>query len=204
MKAWVRNCSARARSCQETALTGAFMLTSKRRRGAGADDLTCLTPDVAEAVWELTGKIISLAGSEQACCTTDRKLYLAADDDARLLASVRQHLLAGCGAGCIALVQERQLPAAALRRHQAQRHLRITQLDQLVRAKESLRRGTQVERKELRERHRHAVEHLFQGAHRGAHPVLLDERDQPVGDPGAPRQLALREPEIGSHAAQAG
>ena len=40
---------------------------------------------------------------------------------------------------------------------------------------------------------RHAVEHLLERTHRRAHAVLLDQRDEAVGDPGAARQLALRE-----------
>ena len=50
-----------------------------------------------------------------------------------------------------------------------------------------------IEREELRHRHRHAVEHLLERAHRGADAVLLDQRDQAVGDPGAARQFALRQ-----------
>src|ERR1700746_4090269 len=119
MKAWVRNSSVRARSCQETGAGCACMRAfSEGRWGAGADDLTRLAPDIAEAMGQLTRKIIGLAGPEHACGSSDGELDAAADHDAALLAPMRQHLLAGRGAGGIALVQQRQLPAAALCGHE--------------------------------------------------------------------------------------
>src|ERR1700731_78731 len=112
MKAWVRKRNERERSCQEeVVLSFAFMqaFASKSRWRAGTDDLTHLASDIAEAVWELAGEIISLAGPEHARATTDRQLDPAANDDASLFAAVREHLFAGRGAGGVALLQDSEL-----------------------------------------------------------------------------------------------
>jgi len=152
---------------------------------------------------KLAGEIIGLAGSQHARSAAHRELDAPADHDARLLAAVREHFLAGGRAGRVSLVQHRQLPPGALRRHQAQRDLRIAQLDEIVGAEKSLRRSAQVHGEELGERHRHTIQHLLQRAHRGAHAVLLDEGNEPVGHPGAAGKLALRQPESGPDTAQA-
>src|ERR1700678_4592880 len=119
MKAWVRNCSERERSCQEEVVSSfAFILafTSESRWSAGTDDLTHLAADIAEAVWELTGEIISLAGPEYARASADRQLDSATHDDAGLFTAMGEHFLTGRGAGGITLLQDRELPSRALRR----------------------------------------------------------------------------------------
>src|SRR5919108_3104660 len=99
MKAWVRKRSVRARSCQEAVSGTAFMglEPSESRWGAGADDLTRLASDVAEAVRELTGEIIGFARAQHARGAPHGELDAPADHDARLLAPVRHHILAGRG-----------------------------------------------------------------------------------------------------------
>ena len=72
-------------------------------------------------MWQLTGEIISLAGSEYARGASHGELDPAADHDAGLLTPVRQHLLARGGTSGVALVQHRELPRVALCGHQAQR-----------------------------------------------------------------------------------
>src|SRR6516165_7925140 len=206
MKACVRNSSRRARSCQETDSAAALMtfgrLSSEGCGGAGTDDLTRLAPDVAEAVWELTREIISLAGAEHPRRTADGELDASADDDPRLLAAMREHLLTGRRARRVALVQHRELAAGSLRGNEPQRYLGVTELHQLIGGEERLRRIAQIEREELGERHRDPIQHFLQRADRGTHAVLLDERDEAVGDSRAPRELALRKPEGGTYAAQ--
>src|SRR6516162_6639640 len=166
MKAWVRNSSRRARSCQETGSTAALMTAeaslSEGRWGAGTDDLTRLPSDVAEAVWELTGEIISLTGSEHARRAAHGELDAPVDHHARFLTAMRQHLLAGGSSGRIALVEYGELPPRPLGGDHAQRHLGIAELYQLIGAEEGLWRIAQVEGEELRERHRHPVQHLLQ------------------------------------------
>src|SRR5215469_9380316 len=166
MKAWVRSSSRRARSCQETESAVALILSgaslSDGSRGAGTDDLTRLAPDVAEAVRELTGEIVGFARPEHARRTADGELDAPADHDPGLLAAMREHLLAGGGAGRVALVQYRELPAGTLCRDQPQRYLGIAELDELARAEERLWRSAQFEGEELRQRHRYAVQHLLQ------------------------------------------
>src|SRR6266702_4939682 len=108
MKAWVRKRSERERSCQEeVVLSFAFIqaFASESRWSAGTDDLTHLASDIAEAVWELTGEIISLARPEHARATTDRQLDSSANDNASLFAAVGEHLFPGCGAGGVTLLQ---------------------------------------------------------------------------------------------------
>src|SRR5580704_19144424 len=126
MKAWVRNSSARARSCQEIGAGCAFMGgldPSEGRRSAGADDLTRLASDIAEAMRQLAGEIVSLPGTEHARGAADGELDAPADHDPGFLAAMCQHLLLRGGSRRVALVQQRQLPSGALRRHEAQRHL---------------------------------------------------------------------------------
>src|SRR5215469_497329 len=134
MKAWVRISSLRARSCQETDSGLAFMTCGyaslQGRGGTGADDLTRLTSDVAEAVRELAGEIIGLSGPEHARDAAYGELDASTDHHARLLAAARQHVLGGRGPGRVALVQHRQLTCGALGRHQAQRDFSVAQLDQ--------------------------------------------------------------------------
>src|SRR5215470_869137 len=177
MKACVRKESVRARSCQETVADWAFMdawSPSEGRRSGGADDLTRLASDIAETMGQLTREIISLSGSEHARRSPDGELDAPADHHAGLLAvAVRLHSIAGGGPRRVALVQQRQLPPRTLGGDEAQRDLGVAELDQLLCAEEGLRRGGEIEREELGERHRHAVEHLLQGADRRAHPVLL-------------------------------
>src|ERR1700758_3472154 len=99
MKAWVRNSSRRARSCQETGSTAALMTAeaslSESHWGTGTDDLTRLASQVAEGVWELTGEIISLAGTEHARRAAHAELDAPADHNARLLTTMRKHLFTG-------------------------------------------------------------------------------------------------------------
>src|SRR6516164_3953371 len=117
MKAWVRNSSRRARSCQETDSAVALIVSaaslSEGRWGTGTDDLTRLASDVAEAVRELAGEIIGLSGPEHARDAAHGELDASADHHARLLAAVRQHVFGGRGPGRVALVQHRQLTCRA-------------------------------------------------------------------------------------------
>src|SRR5262249_4686186 len=158
--------------------------------------------DVAEAMRELTGEIISLAGAEDARRAADREFDASAHDDTALLAPVGEHLLAGRGAGGVTLVQQCQLSPGALRGDEAQRDLGVSELDQIPGTIEGLGRGAQVQGEELGERHRYTVEHLLERAHRGTHAVLLDERNEAVRDPRAARELALRQGKAGAYAAQ--
>ena len=87
-------------------------------------------------------------------------------------------------------------------RRPPQRDVAIAEVGQLVAAEEDLRAGRQVECEELCERHRNAVEHFLQRADRRAHAVLLDQRDQAVGNPRAFGELALGEAVKSAHCAQ--
>src|SRR5579863_2710587 len=207
MKAWVRNCRVRARSCQGMLLGFAFMTAalyrkSKRRGGAGTDDLTRLASDIAEAMRQLAGEIISLAGTKYARGAADGQFDPPPDHDACLLAPVRQHLLAGRGTGGVALMQHGELTGVALRGHQAQRDVRVAELHEFIGTEKSLWRHAQVQGEKLGQRHGYAIQHFLQRTDRGTHPVLLDKRDESVGDPGAACKFALGKAKCGSHAAQ--
>src|SRR6516164_1738755 len=112
MKAWVRNSSRRARSCQETDSAVALIVSaaslSEGRRGAGTDDLTRLASDVAEAVRELAGEIIGLAGPEHARGAAHGELDAPADHHPRLFTATCEHLLTGGGPRRVALMQHCQ------------------------------------------------------------------------------------------------
>src|SRR5690242_12247204 len=142
MKAWVRNSRRRARSCQDTdsavALIAGLSLLLDGRWGTGADDLTRLSSDVAEAVGQLTGKIISVAGTQHARCAPHGELDAPANHDSGLFTAMRRHLLAGRGAGCVALVQHRELPCGTLCGNEPQRHLGVAELYQLICAEKGL------------------------------------------------------------------
>src|ERR1700746_27940 len=117
MKAWVRNSSRRARSCQETGSAAALMTAEaslEGRRGAGTDDLTRLASDVAQAVWKLTREIISLTGTEHPRRAAHGELDAPADHDPGFFTTMRKHLFTGCGSGRIALVEHRKLPCRPL------------------------------------------------------------------------------------------
>ena len=90
-------------------------------------------------------------------------------------------------------MQHGELPARALRGHQAQRGAFAADLHQLVGRIEHLRGAGHVQREELGHRQRHAVEHLLQRAHRRTDAILFDQRNEAVGHAGAARQLALRQ-----------
>src|SRR5450432_1292449 len=123
MKAWVRMAIERARSCQEIVSGLAFMTVLERsesRGGAGADDLTRLPSGVAEAMRQLAGEIVGLAGPEDPGRAADGELDPPADDDPGLLAAVREHLLAGGRPGRVAFVQDAQLASGPLGGDQAQ------------------------------------------------------------------------------------
>src|SRR5262245_27821989 len=128
MNACVHRLSVFARSCQEMVSAAAFMCglvewlgALEGRRGAGADDLARLTPNVAKPMRQMARKIVRLASLQNARDARKRELDAAANDDAALFASVREHLVARFGAGRVALVKQRELPAGPFRGHEAQR-----------------------------------------------------------------------------------
>src|SRR5688572_19706599 len=190
-----RGLIAAARACQSWAemLGCADMMSSERGRGGGGDDLTHLAPDVAEPMRRRAGEIVGITRFEHARLPAHGELDLAAHDDAALFAAMGQHVLAGGSAGLVALGRHRALAARGLRRDQPQGSPFAADLDQLVRRVENLGRARDVQREELRHGEGNAVEHFFERTHRGADPVLLDQRDQAVGDARATRQLALRQ-----------
>src|ERR1700679_2564955 len=108
-------------------------------RGDAADDFTHFATDIAEAMRQLAGKVVGIPGTEQTGRATDGQLDAPADHHSALLAPVRQHFIADRGPGRIALVQDRQLPPAALGGHEALRNRLSTNLDQFLRAEEHLR-----------------------------------------------------------------
>ena len=65
-----------------------------------------------------------------------------------------------------------------------------------------MRARRQVEREEVGQRHRDAVQHLLERAHRRAYTVLLDQRNHAVRDARALRELALRHTVEGPDRAQ--
>ena len=69
---------------------------------------------------QLTGKVVSLPRTEYPRGAADGEFDAPADDHAALLAAMREHFLAGRGAGGVALVQQRELPPGALRGDQPQ------------------------------------------------------------------------------------
>ncbi len=70
---------------------------------------------------------------------------------------------------------------------------RIGDFGQILGGEEDLSARCQLARKEVGQGHGQARQHLFQGAHRRAGAVLLDQRDDRVRDACALGQLALRE-----------
>ena len=73
---------------------------------------------------------------------------------------------------------------------------------QFVALEENLRAAAEIQREKLGQRHRDAVEHLFQRTDGRADPILLDQRDEPVGDPSALGQFALRQAVQGPYCPQ--
>ncbi len=65
---------------------------------------------------------------------------------------------------------------------------------EFVPRKEHLGLAGKIQGEEIRKRHRNAVQHLLQRTDRRAHPILLDQGNQAVGDAGTLRQLSLRQP----------
>jgi len=179
------------------------IIASESRWSAGTDDLTHFATDIAEAVWELAGEVISLAGSEDARGAADRQLDPATHHDTRLFAAMSEHFLARRRAASVALSQDRELASRAFRRDEPQRDLFIPDLDELIDAEECLRGGAQVQREEFGERHGHSIEHSFERADGWADAILLDERDEAIRDPGPARQLPLGETKTRADAAQA-
>jgi len=81
---------------------------------------------------------------------------------------------------------------------------RLADVGQLFARIEHLHVRGQIEREEFRERHRHAVEHFLQRAHRRADAILLDERDRAVRHARTLGELALRQTVHHAHSAQMG
>ena len=137
-------------------------------------------------------EVVRVARRQDARFATHRQLDAALDDHAALLARVRQHLLARVRAGRIALVQDRHAALGEAAADEPQLHRPGADIGELRSRKEDLHLAGEVQGEELRERHGDTVEHLLERGHRGAHAVLLDERNEAVGHPRALRQLALR------------
>src|SRR5277367_4369613 len=173
---------------------GSRCARSESRRRARADDLALLAAAVAEAVRQRAIEIISVPGSEDSRLSADGDFDLSFDDYSALLARMRQHLLARVGVRCIPLVQYRHAAFGQAAADEAQFNARRADIAQFLPRKKHRRLAAQVQREEIGQRHGDAVENLFQGAHRRAHAVLFDQRNQAVGHAGALRQLALREP----------
>jgi len=64
---------------------------------------------------------------------------------------------------------------------------------QFLAREKHLRLAGQIQGKKVGERHGNTIQHLLERTDRGAHAILLDERDQPIGDPGALGEFALRQ-----------
>src|SRR5262249_12465831 len=87
--------------------------TSKARGRAGAYDLTCLTPDIAEPVRQLAGEVVRLARPKDTCCTTYCELDATSNHHATFFATMNDHLITCAGSRSITLVQDGELPAGA-------------------------------------------------------------------------------------------
>src|SRR5579859_437319 len=167
---------------------------SKRRRRARAHELALLVAGVSKPVRNGALEVIGIARGEHPGIRAHGQFDLTLDDDAPLLTRVREHFFAGVGLGRIALVQNRHAAFAQAATDQSQLYRARTQVGEFVAREEYLGLARKIQGEEVRQRHRYAVQDLFEGTHRRTHPVLFNERNQAVGDAGALRQLTLRQP----------
>jgi len=79
------------------------------------------------------------------------------------------------------------------RADQKDRHVAAAEIRQPFALVEEFRGSAIVVGEEVRERHRQHVEDLLERRDRGTDAVLLDLRDEAVGDPGPPGERALRQ-----------
>ncbi len=121
-------------------------------------------------------EIVAVAGPEDALLVAHGHLEMPADNDAGFLALVAEFLLAGIRAGCEPLMAELDTPSGTVGPDQLERDAAAAaDLDQLFLLVERLVGLAQVEREELRDRHRKGAEDLAQRCHLRARLAELDE-----------------------------
>ncbi len=151
---------------------------------------------------QLAREVVRLTRPEDTGRSADRELDASSHHHTAFFPAVDDHLITGAGPRSIPLMQDRELAPWPLGRNQPQRDFFIPELDQLIHPEESLRGCAQVEGEELGQRHWNPVQHLLEGADRGAHAILLDEGNQSIGHPRTAGQLALRDAEGRPNTAQ--
>ena len=104
-----------------------------------------------------------------------------------------QHLGARVRAGRIDFVQHGHSAVTDTRADQKDRHVAAAEVWQLFARVEEFRGAAILAGEEVRERHRQHVEDLLERRDRGTDAVLLDLRDEPVGNPGLLGERALRQ-----------
>src|ERR1700677_2196714 len=144
-------------------------------------------------MWDRTFEIVGVPRRKDARFPAHRQLDAALDDNPALLARVRQHLFAGVRIRRVALVQDRHAAFRQPAADQPELHRPGADIGKLGAREEDLDLAGEIQGEELRKRHGNTVEDLLQRGHRGTDPVLLDQRNEAVGDTRAFRQLALRQ-----------
>src|SRR6266702_2907372 len=138
-------------------------------------------------------EIIGIARIEDAALVLDSDLELAGDYDAAFLAVMHQMDAAGVAAGLVALFQDLEVAAEQIVADLAIGDRLLADLGQLFWAVEDLAPCLRLQRKELGEPHRDAVEDALERADRRVHLVGFDQRDRRIGDAGALGERPLRQ-----------
>src|SRR5690606_4457307 len=115
--------------------------TLKRRRRARAHDLAHLAADVAKAMRNGAREVVGVARIEDSHLSAHRQLDAARDDDAAFLALVAQHVGARVGLRPIAFMHDRHRAIRMLRGDEAQRHVAIADVGELLACIKHLRVG---------------------------------------------------------------
>src|SRR5580704_15992245 len=104
-----------------------------------------------------TLEVIGVAGPEDPRLAADGELDFSLDDDAPLLAGVRQHLLAGIGIRRIALVQDRHVAFYQAAADQPQLDAPRTDVAEIFPREKHLRLAAEIQGEEIGERHGNTV-----------------------------------------------